>query len=103
MNKPKTHKNLIKFRDAVREAGISDNKFKELQNEARYEYWLKKIKKIRESQNTTQQEISDKTGIPRPAISRIENGYRNVTIDTLIQISKALNLELVIDFRDVQR
>jgi DNA-binding XRE family transcriptional regulator len=97
--KPNNQK-LTSLKDAAKAAGFSGDEYKKLQSEARYEYWLKKIKRIRKEQKLTQEDISMKTGIPRPAISRIENGYRNVTLDTLIQISRALNLELIIDFQE---
>jgi transcriptional regulator with XRE-family HTH domain len=42
----------------------------------------------------SQEEISIRTGIPQPRVSRIEQGKQNLTIDTMIILAKALGRDL---------
>ena len=42
----------------------------------------------------TQQELAKKTGIPRTTISKIEAGFRNTTLSTMLSLAKAVNLDL---------
>lgn len=45
------------------------------------------IKKLREHRNMTQDELADKLGITRQAISRYENGDRGVNQDLLFRLA----------------
>ena len=50
-----------------------------------------KIKEMREAQDMTQEELSEKSGISRVTISGLENGTeRNTTSKTLLKIARAL-------------
>jgi transcriptional regulator with XRE-family HTH domain len=53
----------------------------------------KKIKKIRIEKGMNQQELSKLTGITQADISRIERGFTNFKIITLLKILKILNID----------
>ena len=52
------------------------------------------IKKIRNSLNFTQLDLSNKSRISRPTISQIETGDKSPTIKTLERISNALDVDI---------
>lgn len=54
----------------------------------------KRLKKIRKSKGFTQAELANDIGIEISQISRIERGTINTSINTIHEISKALNLEI---------
>lgn len=49
---------------------------------------------LRKSKGMSQLELSDKTGLDRTYLSRVEAGKQNLTVDTLITICKGLNVTL---------
>lgn len=51
----------------------------------------KSIKEVREARGITQDELSQKTGLTINYISRLENGHRGISIDSLNDISKILD------------
>ena len=59
---------------------------------------IRAIVNARTSQNMTQKELAEKTGIRQSNISRIENGSASPTIDTLARIAAGLGKQLKIDF-----
>ena len=64
-----------------------------------YEALGTKIKGIRENLNLSQDELSQKMGVSRVAISQIETGEgRNLTLDTLIRIAASLGHKVRISF-----
>ncbi len=67
-----------------------------------YQVIRKNIKFFRLSQNLTQQELADLSGLSRGYICDIENIKRNkhISISTLIKISCALNQEIKELFND---
>jgi len=50
------------------------------------------------SQNITQQELSNRTGITQSDISRIENGTRNPSLAMLKRIASGLGMQLKLEF-----
>jgi len=55
----------------------------------------------RKEKGLSLQQLSDLTGISRPALSRIESGHnRNPTLNTLLRIAKALGKEIVVSLHD---
>ncbi len=50
----------------------------------------KKVKELREKRNLSQEKLAEMLGIPRPAVSQIENGTRAVSAGELVGLSKAL-------------
>jgi len=55
------------------------------------------IKSTRHQQKISQQQLADLEGIPKSTIGRIEAGLTSPKVDTLLQISKALNTPFIID------
>lgn len=53
----------------------------------------KKIKRLRESKNYTQEYLSEIVGIEQATLSNIERGKSHPTIETLQKLAKALNVE----------
>lgn len=53
-----------------------------------------KIKELRESRQMSQNEIAKLLGLHRPAISEIERGNREVTIEELIKLTEFFNIKL---------
>lgn len=53
-----------------------------------------KIKRLREAQKLTQQELSEKTSMSRTRISEIERGNVNMKLSTLENISEALEIHV---------
>ena len=52
----------------------------------------------RESQNLTQKELSERTGIAQSEISRLENGTRNPTVALLQRLADGMDMILQISF-----
>ena len=48
----------------------------------------------RKSQNMTQKELSEKTGITQADISRIERGTRNPSLEMMKRLAKGMGMEL---------
>lgn len=55
---------------------------------------MKNLRKLRESNNMTQQQMADKFGIQRPTYSRYENGERQPDFDLLLKISDYFNVSV---------
>ena len=54
----------------------------------------KKIKECREKIGISQQELADRCNFEKSNVSRIEAGRTNLTLKSLLLISKALNIPL---------
>lgn len=52
----------------------------------------------RKSSGLTQKQLSEKTGITQPDISKLENGNANPSIRTLKRLANAMNMKLKIEF-----
>mgnify|MGYP002713868581 FL=1 len=52
------------------------------------------IKKVRKEQNATQEEFAKKLGISRSYLSDIENNRKNISTNTLRNISEKLNVSI---------
>jgi DNA-binding XRE family transcriptional regulator len=50
------------------------------------------IKKMRQSQNLTQEELGERVGVQKAQISRLENGKSVITLPTMTRIFKALGI-----------
>ncbi|WP_026668316.1 helix-turn-helix domain-containing protein [Butyrivibrio sp. AE2005] len=57
----------------------------------------------RKSQNLTQKELSDRTGITQADISRIEKGTRNPSLEMLKRLARGLGMQLKVEFIDPQK
>lgn len=54
------------------------------------------IMEARQKNNITQQELSEKSGVNRTNIAKIENGKYNVSIDILSKICNALDCDIIV-------
>ncbi len=54
----------------------------------------KTIQRIRKSQNLTQEQLGKRLGVQKAQISKLENSAKNVRIETLVKVLKALNAEI---------
>ena len=53
-----------------------------------------KIRTLRTSEGYSQEEIADASGMGRTYMGRVERGEQNISIQNLIQIAFALNVEV---------
>jgi transcriptional regulator with XRE-family HTH domain len=51
------------------------------------------LRQLRERLNLTQEEMAQRIGVKQPAISKLENGDRRLTLETLSEIIAALGGE----------
>lgn len=61
---------------------------------------IAKLIETRTEQGITQQELADRIGTKKSAISRIENGQQNLSLDMLIKICDALGKKIEFDLAD---
>ena len=59
---------------------------------------IKAIIDARTSQNITQKELSERTGINQADISKLENGTRNPSVRLLNRLARGLGMDLKIEF-----
>lgn len=95
------------MRGDIRMSSYKDYKKKALENEeVRLEYealapeydLIQAMIEARVSQNITQKELSDLTGITQADISRIENGTRNPSLAMLKRLAAGLGMQLRLEF-----
>ncbi len=56
-------------------------------------FWLK-VKQIRKEQGISQEKLAEKSGLHRTYIWMIERGERNVTIENIEKVAKALGVSI---------
>lgn len=59
---------------------------------------IRVIVDARTSQNLTQKELSERTGINQADISKLENGTRNPSINLLKRLAEGMGMTLKIEF-----
>ena len=59
---------------------------------------IRAIVDARTSQNLTQKELSERTGINQADISKLENGTRNTSINLLKRLAEGMGMTLKIEF-----
>jgi len=59
----------------------------------------KKVREIRKREGVSQESLADLAGLDRTYISDIENGKRNVSIETIFKIADALETPVVEFFK----
>ncbi len=62
---------------------------------------MEEFVRIRKEKKVTQQILSERTGIARPNIARMENGTYNPTVDMLVRIADGLDMR--VDIRWVEK
>lgn len=83
----------------------ADREYEELQGlraevaERQPSAYASTIREHRQAQGVSLAELSERTGMTRAALSRIENGLNvNPTVETLRRIGEALGLRLIVDY-----
>lgn len=64
---------------------------------------LAKLKVARMREGLSLADVSEKTGIERGNISKLENNVDNIEINTLVRLADALGYDVVVDFRKRKR
>ena len=94
-------KGLIKMRkfDDFFDEQMKDPEFKTEYNNLQPEFdVIRAIIDARTTQNLTQKQLSEKTGINQADISKLENGTRNPTINLLKRLANGMDMILKIEF-----
>ena len=60
------------------------------------------VRRLREQQGLSQAELARRMGTRQPAIARLEAGGVDPTIETLERVSRALGVDLIVEFRPRQ-
>ena len=53
----------------------------------------KKLREVRNNQELTQEELADKAGLHFTYIGQAERGLRNITLESLYKLAKALKVK----------
>ena len=64
---------------------------------------IRAIVEARTSQNLTQKELADRTGINQADISKLENGTRNPSVNLLKRLADGMGMVLKIEFVPKQK
>lgn len=56
-----------------------------------------KIKEARKEKKLSQRDLAQRIGMKQPDISRIEDGKKNITLETLFRLSEVLDIKLVLE------
>ena len=64
---------------------------------------IRAIVEARTSQNLTQKELAERTGINQADISKLENGTRNPSVNLLKRLSDGMGMMLKIEFVPKQK
>ena len=60
-----------------------------------------KIRVLREATGLSQEEFADKCDVGRAHMSLIERGKQNMTIETLVKITKHLHIPISVLFKEI--
>ena len=89
---------MSEFRDFLKEQ-LQNPEFKKEWDDLQPELdVIRSIVDARISQNLTQKELAEKTGINQADISKLENGTRNPSLKLLKRLAEGMGMELKIDF-----
>lgn len=64
---------------------------------------IRAIVDARNSQNITQKELAERTGINQADISKLENGTRNPSVNLLKRLAEGMGMSLKIEFVPKQK
>lgn len=74
----------------------------ELQASTKYQL-AQEFKNKRKVKKLTQSEMSEITAIPQPNITRFESGKSNPTLELMVKMAAAMDMELVISLKDKKK
>lgn len=94
---------MSEFQDLLKEQ-LKDPEFKKEWDDIQPEMdVIRAMMDARISQNLTQKELSERTGINQADISKLENGTKNPSLKLLKKLASGLGMQLKIEFVPVQR
>lgn len=94
---------MRKFDDYLLEQ-LQDEEFKKEYDDLQPEFdVIRAIVDARTSQNLTQKQLADKSGINQADISKLENGTRNPSINLLKRLAEGMDMALKIEFIPKQK
>ena len=67
-----------------------------IDQEKKYYHLVVSLKKKRKQLGLTQQKLAKLAELPRTTITKVESGYRNTTLQTLMSIAQAMGSEFEI-------
>ena len=78
---------------------LENPEFKQAYEELEVEYAImEEMLRLREEAGMSQSQLSKKTGITQPDISKLENGKANPSISTLKKVARAFGKKLRVQF-----
>lgn len=94
---------MNKFDDFVKEQ-LQDAEFKQEYDDLQPEFdVIRAIVDARTSQNLTQKQLAERTGINQADISKLENGTRNPSMNLLKRLADGMGMALKIEFIPKQK
>lgn len=93
MNKLKETK-TTSLNDLYKQAGYTKKDKKRVRNLVEYYDLVQEIRLKRLALGLSQEELASRAGVTRPELSKIENGKRNTTIQTLLNLAGAMGSTL---------
>lgn len=94
---------MITFDDMLNEQMLNEEFRKEYEDIQPEMDVIRAIIDARISQNLTQKELSEHSGINQADISKIENGTRNPSLNLLKRLADAMEMSLKIEFIPKQK
>lgn len=86
------NKKLTTLNDVLAE--MSPEERERVRSIRKYYDTLYALRERRKELGLTQEELAEQTGLPRPTISKIESGNRNIRVENLIKLTRALKLDI---------
>jgi predicted transcriptional regulator len=88
-------KTLKQYKDEQMKDTAFEKEYKAIQPEMDV---IRAIVDARTSQNITQKELAERTGINQADISKLENGTRNPSVNLLKRLAEGMGMTLKIEF-----
>ncbi len=90
---------LMKNFDDFLETQLQDEEFRKEYESMQPEFdVIKAMVAARTSQNLTQKELAERTGIHQADISKLENGTRNPSLNLLKRLAEGMGMVLKVEF-----
>lgn len=86
----------IKFKKVVNDMKLSREEKSQIEAYKNYYQALVNLRSYRQKIGLSQDDLAMKSGIPKSTISKIENGKRNATLDTIIVLASAMGKKVEI-------
>ena len=94
----------MKTLNEILEQQMNDEYFRNEYQETHPEFdVIRTIVDARTSQNLTQKELAERTGIDQADISKLENGTRNPSVNLLKRLAEGMGMVLKIEFVPKQK